>query len=345
MDKMDKTSQDVNNLYNVTTSLATSLSYHQIVLYIRSVLANLWDSLSYIKTVSTHTHGLHRWSYNRNTFSAHFTNNGPKEDVIPHRRNSTIYTASPSFIWGHPAFLLLSSYTCFHHQQAIPTPHQCTNSGSVTTTLHLQNFHIWYYTWYFPACYDINTKYLGIKQDETIAVEISPQQFRICQEANGQFCAIPTPFQPLANPPSCITASYAKNTASISARCTLQIRKSSDVSMPSQLAPNVWILTMLPSAAAATITIMCPGETTQFVEIRKPIHILCLPTACRATITQFPFTPTLWRTTLRSKYIFGYGKPKHDKYIIYKFPHMATLGEALEWESATAFGQYTPQLQ
>ena len=41
MDKMDETSQDVNNLYNLTTSLATSLSYHQIVLYVRSVLANL----------------------------------------------------------------------------------------------------------------------------------------------------------------------------------------------------------------------------------------------------------------------------------------------------------------
>ena len=42
MDKMDETSHDVNNLYNLTTSLATSLSYHQIVLYIRSVLlANL----------------------------------------------------------------------------------------------------------------------------------------------------------------------------------------------------------------------------------------------------------------------------------------------------------------
>ena len=41
MNKMDETSQDVNNLYNLTTSLATSLSYHQIILYIRSVLANL----------------------------------------------------------------------------------------------------------------------------------------------------------------------------------------------------------------------------------------------------------------------------------------------------------------
>ena len=41
MDKVDETFQDVNNLYILTTSLATSLSYHQIILYIRSVLANL----------------------------------------------------------------------------------------------------------------------------------------------------------------------------------------------------------------------------------------------------------------------------------------------------------------
>ena len=41
MDKVDETSHDVNNLYNLTTSLATSPSYHQLILYIRSVLANL----------------------------------------------------------------------------------------------------------------------------------------------------------------------------------------------------------------------------------------------------------------------------------------------------------------
>ena len=46
MDKVDENSQDINTLYNLTNSLATSLSYHQIVLYIRSVLVNLQDSLS-----------------------------------------------------------------------------------------------------------------------------------------------------------------------------------------------------------------------------------------------------------------------------------------------------------
>ena len=55
MDKVDETVYDVNNLYSITTSLATSLSYHHLILHIRSVLANLWDSLSYIRTVSMHT--------------------------------------------------------------------------------------------------------------------------------------------------------------------------------------------------------------------------------------------------------------------------------------------------
>ena len=55
MDAVDKTVHDVNNLYNIITSLYTSLSYHQLVLYIRSVLANIQDLLSYIRTVSMHT--------------------------------------------------------------------------------------------------------------------------------------------------------------------------------------------------------------------------------------------------------------------------------------------------
>ena len=41
MDKVDYTVHDVNNLYNLTTSLVTSLSFQQLKLHIRSVLPNL----------------------------------------------------------------------------------------------------------------------------------------------------------------------------------------------------------------------------------------------------------------------------------------------------------------
>ena len=55
MDAVRITSHNINNLYNLTTSLATSINFHQMILHIRSVFANLSDSLNYIQMVSTHT--------------------------------------------------------------------------------------------------------------------------------------------------------------------------------------------------------------------------------------------------------------------------------------------------
>ena len=55
MDAVQTTSHNINNLYNLTTSLATSINFNQMILHIRSVFANLHDSLNYIQTVSTHT--------------------------------------------------------------------------------------------------------------------------------------------------------------------------------------------------------------------------------------------------------------------------------------------------
>ena len=55
MDAVRATSHDITNLYNLTTSLATSINVYQLILHIRSVFANLHDSLNYIQTVSTHT--------------------------------------------------------------------------------------------------------------------------------------------------------------------------------------------------------------------------------------------------------------------------------------------------
>ena len=54
MDAVRTTSHNINNLYNLTTSLATSINFNQMILHIRSVFANLHDSLNYIHTVSTH---------------------------------------------------------------------------------------------------------------------------------------------------------------------------------------------------------------------------------------------------------------------------------------------------
>ena len=91
-----------------------------------------------------------------------------------------------------------------------------------------------------------------------MAVELSTTQFQKCQEANGQFCSITTPFQCLANPPSCIAVLYAKSTVDITSKCSLQVCKASVTNLPTQIAPDFWILTTPIAAPANTMTLICP---------------------------------------------------------------------------------------
>ena len=149
----------------------------------------------------------------------------------------------------------------------------------------------------YSACYDVDTKYLGVTKDATMAVEHSTTQIQASQEANGQFCSITTPFQLLANPPSCIAALYAKSAVDISSKCSLQICKSSATNLPTQMAPDVWILTTLVAAPVNTMTLICPEKTMETIPI-KPIHILKLPMACSATSPNFYLPPRYKTPTL-----------------------------------------------
>ena len=81
-----------------------------------------------------------------------------------------------------------------------------------------------------------------------MGVELSTTQFQICQQANGQFCYISTPFQLLPNPPTCIAAPYTKSKTGIASKCSLQLHKTTTTNLPTQLTPDVWILTTLATA-------------------------------------------------------------------------------------------------
>ena len=131
-----------------------------------------------------------------------------------------------------------------------------------------------------------------------MAVDLSTTHFQACQDANGQFCSITTPFQPLANPPSCIAALYTKSKTGIASKCSLQICKTTTTNLPTQLAPDVWILTTPVTAPMNTMTLICPDNPMATMPIQKPIHILKLPMACSATSSNFYLplryeTPTL----------------------------------------------------
>ena len=137
----------------------------------------------------------------------------------------------------------------------------------------------------------MDSQYLGKTYDETNTVQILEQQFMTCQQANGQFCSINTPLQLLANPHSCIAAIYAKNKAGFEKRYFLQIRNTNSVTIPTLIAPNVWILTSAPTAKLTGIMIICPDEPPRFIKTQTPIHILCLQPACSTTSQNFHLPP------------------------------------------------------
>ena len=147
----------------------------------------------------------------------------------------------------------------------------------------------------YSAHYDVDTKYLGVTKDATIAVGLSTTQFLACQEANGQFCSITTPFQPLPNLPSYIAALYTMSTVDITSKCSLQIHKASATNLSTQIAPDVWILTTPVAAPVNTMTLICPEKTMETIPIQKPIHILKLPTVCSATSPDF-YLPLRYQT-------------------------------------------------
>ena len=70
-----------------------------------------------------------------------------------------------------------------------------------------------------------------------------------------------------------------------------KLEKTQNISIPSQIAPNVWILTTAPPAVTTTITLICQGETMTFLTVKKPIHILHLPPTCRTTSPNFHLPP------------------------------------------------------
>ena len=143
----------------------------------------------------------------------------------------------------------------------------------------------------YSAHYDIITRYFGVTKDATMGVELSTAQFQTCQQANGQFCYISTPFQPLANPPTCIAVLYAKSKASIASKCSLQLCKTTTTVLPTPITPDVWILTTPFTAPVSMITLICPEKPMETITTQQPIHILKLPMACSATSAHFYLPP------------------------------------------------------
>ena len=177
----------------------------------------------------------------------------------------------------------------------------------------------------YSAYYNIDIRYFGVTKDATMGVELSPTQFQICQQTNGQFCHISMPFQPLANPPTCIAALYTKSEAGIVSKCSLQLCKTTTTTLPTQITPDVWILTTLATAPINTITLICPEKPMEMIAIWQPIHILKLPMVCSATSSHFYLPPRYETPIFNINVSLDMANLQMIKHLCTMFLHMATL--------------------
>ena len=99
--------------------------------------------------------------------------------------------------------------------------------------------------------------------------------------------------------PTILHSSYiCKEHSGYYLKCSLQILKASDTNLPTQIAPDVWILMTPLAAPANTMTLICPEKAMETIIIQKPVHILKLPMACSATSSNFYLPPRYETSTL-----------------------------------------------
>ena len=119
------------------------------------------------------------------------------------------------------------------------------------------------------------------------------QQYRACQHADRQFCRINAPFQPLTNPPSCITALYANSDQAIKEQCSLTISHApcAFITVTVTLLQTSGLLPQTPRTLGSPIMIICLDKATSTVPLQKPFYILRLSPACSTTCRYFHLPP------------------------------------------------------
>ena len=209
VDTVHTAAQDIDNLYNVTTSLASSITFNQMILHIRSVFANLWDTMQYLCTQYPHipwtTLMLPLLAYCHPMFY---------QLQIYVRCSSTLLTPCHQTLHLPISpvdtlhfYRYLRTHVLIENKQFLLLINIPIQDRARQITIH-QVFALDIPHGNYSAHYDINTQYFGVTKDATMGLELSHTQFEVCKQANGQFCHISMPFQPLANLPTCITALY-----------------------------------------------------------------------------------------------------------------------------------------
>ena len=176
-----RTHNDVTTLFNITSLIYTHIHYQQILLHGCSILANLRDSLYYMKQIAMHVID-YTDTATTDILSPHVL---PVEDL----REMLMHIKSELPSTMHLPVLLhdtLHFYRYFHTHILVAEEQfllliDVPIQDDVQQLKSYQVFNLLIPWGNLSAQYDIDTKFLGISSDETKAIGILEQQFTTCQ--------------------------------------------------------------------------------------------------------------------------------------------------------------------
>ena len=180
IDAIHTATKDINNLYNVTTSLASSITFNQMILHIRSVFANLHDSMHYLCTLSTHTMD-YIDATTSGILSPHVLPVVDLQKMLQHIADTlppTLHLPISPMDTLH-----FYRYLCMHilieNKQFLLLIDIPIQDRACQITIH-QVFTLDIPHGNYSAHYNINTRYFGVTKDATIGLELSTMQFEVC---------------------------------------------------------------------------------------------------------------------------------------------------------------------
>ena len=200
--ELTKSNKDIRALFNITNQLATQVQVQNIMLHLRAMLTNLGDCLHFMKQLANHV-----LEYIDTATTSTLT---PHLIPVPDLQKMLYQIESelpPNIHLPIPSSDLLHFYRYLQSHMLVEE-NQFLLLIDVPIQDRAQQIQI-YKIINLPV--PVGNKYLGVTYDRTKAMDIPEDQFKLCREANGQFCPLTTPLQPLTNPPSCVAALYTKN--------------------------------------------------------------------------------------------------------------------------------------
>ena len=331
--------QDVKTLYNITHSLYSSLSYQQIVLHICSILANLRDSLYYMREVA-----IHSMDYaDPATTGILSPQVQPVEDLTEMLLHIETLPSTMHIPISSEDALHFYRYLCIHvliaDEQFLllidVSMQDCAQQLAIYEVFNLAIPH-----GNFSAHYSINNRYLRIMHDETKAVEISEDQFKTCQKANGQFCCWTHPFYHLQTH-QCVYQLYMPKTR-LASRKDVHYKSGKPVVWAYQhplLQMSGYNFTNHSSAIRNHTHLR--WSSTQIHHTTNIHTHTSITTSMQCYILLFSPTTMLWNPWTYCQHITEHSQSQCYKHLIPGIQIMAESKGSLEWNSTPSLGQYT----